>query len=243
MKKKWIWVGILLLLLLAAGVLLALVCRNYGEESQYDEEIRNLRQVTPRKTGEDSSDENENALSEIQQINGDVVGWITIPDTAIDFPVVQSGDNDYYLHRDLKRQESVVGVPFLDYRCAADFSDFQSIIYGHHIKGGRMFSGLTEFQNNEYFNSHSSGYLTTENRQYRVQFFACLNVKNDSFIYQTVFLTEEEKVNLLGNIKDQSLQLREFEESDMLDRQLVTLSTCSYEFTDARTVLIGYLEE
>lgn len=135
-----------------------------------------------------------------------------------------------------------MGVPFLDYRCDSDFSGFQSIIYGHHIKGNRMFSGLVSFQDKEYFEAHDIMYLTTENEKYTIDIIACMVVKSDSFVYNTVFLTDDEKNNFIDTIRQEAVCLRDFEDFDIDNNRLITLSTCSYEFEDARTVIIGYLQ-
>ena len=71
--------------------------------------------------------------------NPDVVAWIQIPGTQINYPVVQGKDNDYYLHRDLNGQKSTAGTIFLDYADQADFSSLHNVLYGHHMKNGSMF--------------------------------------------------------------------------------------------------------
>jgi sortase B len=181
-------------------------------------------------------------LAKVRLVNPQVTAWITIPDTSIDYPVVQGEDNEYYLNHDLEGEDSVLGVPFLDIRCNRDFSGFNSIIYGHHIKKERIFTPLTHFGETQYFDSHECGWLITDSENYQIHFIACLILENGDFIYQTDFPTEEEKEMFLQNIKEKAVQIRDFEVEDLIDRQFVTLSTCSYEFENARTVLIGYLD-
>lgn len=203
------------------------------------DEYESLDSVVSKNTGDV---QNKNYLAECQDINPQTVAWIYIPDTKINFPVVQSEDNEYYLSHNFDGEDSVLGVPFLDYRCDSDFSGFQSIIYGHHIKGNRMFSGLVSFQDKEYFEAHDIMYLTTENEKYTIDIIACMVVKSDSFVYNTVFLTDDEKNNFIDTIRQEAVCLRDFEDFDIDNNRLITLSTCSYEFEDARTVIIGYLQ-
>jgi sortase B len=170
------------------------------------------------------------------------VGWIRIPDTEIDFAVVYSGDNSYYLNHSFEKEYSQLGTPFLDYRCSSDFSDYNSIIYGHHIKGGRMFAALDSFKSEDYFINHSTGSLITNDRIYTVHFVACLVCESDGAAYTVVFLNEDEKTAYLEKLRSKALVLKDFETDELLEKRLITLSTCSYEYEDARTVLIGWLE-
>ncbi|MGN1411904.1 MAG: class B sortase [Oscillospiraceae bacterium] len=182
-------------------------------------------------------------LAECKNINPDTIAWLYIPNTSINFPIVQSQDNEYYLNHSLEKESSSYGVPFLDYRCSNDFSDFNSIIYGHNIKGEKMFAELLNFQNKDYFNTHTNGYLITSNGKFKINFIACLILKNDSFVYNTIFLTEEEKIVFLKDIKSQAVQYRDFPNVELSKINIVTLSTCSYEFKDARTLLIGVIND
>lgn len=189
----------------------------------------------------DTTIQNMDYLAECKKINLDTIAWLYIPNTNIDFPVMQSQDNEYYLNHSLEKKSSSYGVPFLDYRCSKDFSDFNSIIYGHNIRGQKMFADLLNFQNQEYFNTHPTGYLTTENFQYKIDFIACLILKNDGFAYNTIFLNDNEKNIFIDEIKSQAICYKNLTVDDISNIRLVGLSTCSYEFTDARTILIGVI--
>ena len=83
--------------------------------------------------------------------NPDVVAWIQIPGTQINYPVVQGKDNDYYLHRDLNGQKSTAGTIFLDYADQADFSSLHNVLYGHHMKNGSMFKDISRYKDQGYF--------------------------------------------------------------------------------------------
>jgi sortase B len=182
-------------------------------------------------------------LSQCDSLNPNAVAWLSIPDTPIDFPVVQSTDNEYYLSHDINNESSTYGVPFLDYRCSSDFSDFNSIIYGHNINGGRMFADLLNFQKKSYFESHPTGYLTTKDKYYQINFIACLVLQSDDFVYNVSFVTPNERDIFIQDIQAKCVQYREFSDVNLSDTNLITLSTCSYEFENARTILIGYLCE
>jgi sortase B len=243
MKKLYITLALSVVLLLVTAYLWKFQVSAPNDDGEFNAQSQLYLEVKPEVTTATNTADDipVDYLSESESVNPDIVAWLTIPDTPIDFPVVQTDDNEYYLTHDLEKNESTYGVPFLDYRCNGDFSDYNSIIYGHNIRGERMFAGLLEFQKAEYFKTHSYGYLTTQERRYTLNFVACLVLKNDSFVYNTVFLTPNEKEVFLQELEENALQYREFSYDSLDDLHLVALSTCSYEFTDARTVLVGYL--
>ena len=86
----------------------------------------------------------------LKKINPDIVGWIHIPGTGIDYPIVQAKDNTKYLHRTFRGKDSHVGAIFLDALCATDFSSFNSIVYGHNLKNGEMFGHLKKLYDVKY---------------------------------------------------------------------------------------------
>ncbi len=256
-----ILIGITAAALLASLVLFTLRFRQeVREENEYREETEKLQQQKPRLTEAAAGNpggangktepavtpeeaEAVNYLAELQAVNPDVAAWLTVPGTVIDFPIVQGEDNVYYLTHNLEGERSKLGVPFLDVRCSRDFSDFNSVIYGHHISGGRMFSDLDKFREEEFFTEHGECTLITEKKLYKVRLIACLITPSDSFVYHTVFLSEQEKRVFLRDVSEKALWKRDFEAEALLDKQMLTLSTCAYEYDGARTVVIGFLEE
>ncbi len=241
MKKRRLIIIIVVLVLILAGILTAifyLYDKGGQIEREYETKLQVYEGIKPEGVQTDV-----NYLADCLSINPDTVAWITIPDTEIDFPVVQGEDNSYYLNHGFEKEISSLGVPFLDYRVSGDFTDFNSIIYGHHIKGGMMFSGLDKYKDEDYFLSHRTGYLTTGDRIYTIHFVACMVSESDGIAYKAVFLTEREKSDYLEQISDKALVLNDFSIEFLGNKQMITLSTCSYEFEDARTVVIGYLEE
>ena len=119
-------------------------------------------------------------FDELKKINDDCVAWIYIEDTDINYPIVQGSDNSYYLKHLIDGKWNSSGSIFMDSRVSADISDRHSIIYGHHMKNGTMFSGLTKYKEQEYFDAHPEGWLITPEGTYRIEFFAgyVANVKS-----------------------------------------------------------------
>ena len=111
-------------------------------------------------------------VAELRRISGGAVAWIYSEDTVIDYPVMQGTDNSYYLTHLYDGTDNKVGAIFLDYRNSADFSDKNSVLYGHHMKSGKMFASLEGYKDQDYYNGHPHLFLYTQGRTYRIDLFA-----------------------------------------------------------------------
>lgn len=186
---------------------------------------------------EDSLEENL-TLASLNQEYSDVVGWITIDNTNIDYLFVQGEDNFQYLRSTLDGDYLVSGTVFLDYRSARDFSDFNSILYGHLMNNGTMFSDIEKFQSKEYFDQHPTGTLFLLDKAYRLEIFSYLVVdSNDQNIYQPNTYTDE----FIPYVKSHALHYKDIPIEP--DDRLVTLSTCSNIDQEYRSVLVAKLVE
>jgi len=182
------------------------------------------------------------AVALLREQYPDVIGWITIPGTRIDYPFVQAEDNDKYLRTDINGNYLSAGSIFLDYRSAPDFSLFNSVIYGHNMKNSSMFGTLPGFRNEGTFNQLTDGTVFLEDIEYRFEIFACLLTNNyDSIVYSSLQSTDADKQAFLDYIAKNASRYRDIGVGT--DDHLLTLSTCSYEFADARTVIVGRLAE
>lgn len=179
-------------------------------------------------------------FEKLAKINSDIVGWLYIKGTNVNYPVVQGPDNDYYLTRMFDGSYNKSGSIFLDYRCSADFSDRQTIIHGHHMKNKTMFSGLTDYKEQAFYDDHSTAVLVTPSAYYEVMFFSGYVSDNFSSAWK-LGLEGAEFERWLGEIQQKSC----FEPSGLptAEDRILTLSTCTYDFDDAKFVLHGYLRE
>ena len=174
-------------------------------------------------------------------MNQDVVAWLYCPDTPINYPVVQAADNEYYMHRLVDGRNSYPGTLFLDYRNSDDFSDWNTVIYGHNMRNNSMFGTLPEYKQKAYLESHPEIYLLTPECNYVINVVSGFVTPNDSDLYNALRPDDEEKERLVKMcLKDTDTALEDYPAAQ--DR-MVTLSTCSYEYNNARFVLIGILEE
>lgn len=176
----------------------------------------------------------------LQKINGDAVAWLYCPDTPINYVVAHGSDNDYYLRRQLDGSYANCGTLFMDYRNSGDFSDWNTVIYGHHMKNGTMFASLVEYQNQAYYDAHPVIYLYVPGHRYELQVVGGFVTSTGDLIYYIPAI-QSERDRILAKALQKSTFVSNAAVSD--DDKLVTLSTCTYEYDNARYVLICKLEE
>lgn len=165
------------------------------------------------------------------------VGWINVSETKINYPVMYSGDNEFYLHRAVDGSYLRVGSIFLDYRCNADFTGKINVLYGHNMSDGSMFADVMKFIDSDYFDGHNYGWLTTENAVYKIDFFSLSQPENYDDFYDV-----NSDANLwLDSLRERSFIWRDvgFSEND----KFISLSTCTGSEGSSRTVLTGKLCE
>lgn len=176
------------------------------------------------------------SFGELMELNPDVVGWITLDDTNIDYPVVQSDDNSWYLNRDALGNYSLAGSIFMDMNNASDFSDPYTLLYGHHMEHDVMFGGLDHFTNPVYFESHRTGKLwISDNDYYNLTVIACLVTDAyDKHVFQVTPDNEEFLSSQYEYIQQQAVC-----SADDWDEEipLLGLSTCTNAGTNKRTVV------
>lgn len=176
----------------------------------------------------------------LQEINPDIVGWIYIEDTEINYPIVQGDDNTYYLKHLFDGTANSSGSIFLDAYVEPDFSGQNSILHGHHMKNGSMFGGLKYYKEQSYYDEHSVALLLTPEANYKVLLFSGYVVSTAADAWDTEF-TDSQYAKWLKEISGKSCF-----ESDIVPEttdRILTLSTCSYEFNDARFILHGIITQ
>lgn len=172
----------------------------------------------------------------LKQENSDIIGWIYCPDTPINYPVVKGKDNNQYLRADLKGKYLVSGTLFADYRNGNVGEDSNYIVYGHNMKNSTMFGTLVKYKEQSYYDTHPILYFLTPDDNYVIELCAGAVVKRDSNIYLP---TPDE--NTVESIISKST----FKSTVKIEKgeNIITLSTCSYEFNNARYVLMGKLKK
>lgn len=180
----------------------------------------------------------------LYQKNKKLIGWLKIDDTLIDYPVMQTSDNEYYLDHNYNQEYDKNGSLFLDCNCTAYPQSTNLIIYGHHMKSGQMFGGLQKYAKESYAQKHSTIQFDTiyEKGTYQVMYVFRSQVYNENDIvfkyYQFIEANSEEEFNSY---------MREMEAVSLYDTgvtasfgdSILTLSTCDYSQEDGRFVVVA----
>lgn len=185
--------------------------------------------------------------SYLYAVNQDLVGWLKIDNTNLDVQVVQSDDNDYYLRRDFYQNSSRYGCPYLDFKNDPKYLDDNTVIYGHHMTDGLMFSNLDKYRTLEgYKESPIIEYSTLYDTYYFKVFAAFVTnsdvADDDNYMFNimvTDFSTDEKFTSFVEEAKKRSIVNTGV--SVQPDDKLITLVTCTYDFDDARLIIMGRL--
>ena len=177
----------------------------------------------------------------LRAINPEIVGWLYCADTPINDPVAYTDNNAYYLKHLYTGEANRSGTLFVDCRCSPDFSDPNTIIYGHHMRSGARFACLVEYGSQEYYEAHPVMYLLTPEQNYRLDVFSGYVSESGSQRFFAASGDEAEFETYLRDIKALSDFDSDAESSG--HTRIVTLSTCTYEFDEARYILQALVTE
>lgn len=173
----------------------------------------------------------------LKQKNKDIIGWIYLEDSIINYPVLQSNNNDYYLHRLINGKYNPAGSLFMDYRCDYKLTDRNTIIYGHNMKSDTMFGTLQKYKKQEYYEKNKNIYYFTPEKNYIIKLFAGCTIPSESDIYNLNELTQN-RISKLIEKSDFKSDIVVTEEDNIM-----ILSTCSYEYDGARYIVMGVINE
>ena len=254
MNKKYIIILSLLIVILAISSFFIIkeFAENKKETDIYDElqeivieentdiDTTNVDTEIEKSEGESSNKYN---LENIAKINSDVVGWIKIENTNIDYPVMQNGD--YYLHRNIYKNYSSHGTPYLAEYCNIQYSD-NLIIYGHHMNDNSMFAQLDDYKKHSFYENHKyikfySYYngITIE-KTYEVAIaFKTVVYSDKGFKYYnyTNFSDVQELNDFIENCR--KLEFYNTGIDINYGDKLITLSTCEYSQKNGRIVVVA----
>ena len=170
--------------------------------------------------------------------NPDVVAWFYVPGTSVNYPILyREADNEYYLRRDIDGKEGSYDGVFLDGDDAPDFSKLQNLMYGHHMKNGTMFTPLVNFKKKNFFEEHQRLYLYTPDHTYILKPLASLYTDAGEDKRRIEF-SDRREFNAYVDQMTRACEFRNLPEEGI--DKLFSFVTCSYEFSDARTILYCY---
>ncbi|MGI6316212.1 MAG: class B sortase [Christensenellales bacterium] len=239
----------MILCMIAIAVFAVLLINNNREYSEGDAFYGEIRSMLHNESAEpedtnaaiSASPDRSTKMNfiSLRAVNDDVIGWILAEGRSIDYPIVRGGDNEYYLTHLFDHKKNKLGTLFVDYRNHGDFSDKNTIIYGHNMKDGSMFASLAEYKDQKYYDSFPTMTLYTPDGDFTIELFAGIVADGNYEFVRFEFQDDKDFTDYINTLKIKST----FENNTIVkpgDR-IVTLCTCSYEFNNARYALFGKL--
>ncbi|MCR4797162.1 MAG: class B sortase [Lachnospiraceae bacterium] len=246
-SKKRLKTRLTLLLYIAASIFLLVVVYLGYRSFKSERELRKLQAQIHSQIlqNEDNSGEMLPNMKELYDQNNDLAGWLTIPDTKIDYPVMYlADDNDFYLAHNLQKEEDLNGLLVLDKRCDRDGNGINLLIHGHNMKSGAMFGSLDDYKKKEFYEEHPFIIYSTlyEERTYEVIAVFKSSVYNDHTkdvqFYDYIRIEDEEQFDAyMTEVRDASLY--ETGKTAVWGDELLTLSTCEYSKQNGRLVVLA----
>jgi sortase B len=180
-------------------------------------------------------------FSVLKNINEDVIGWLSLENTVIDYPVVKGQDNDYYLNHLYTGEYNSLGTLFVDFRNRELFTDQISVIYGHSMLNGSMFFILERYKNQSFYEEHKQFVFDTPDHRYILEPYAGKVVDAKIPFLQFNFTGKEEYFEYISEFISTSTFKADFEPSE--NDKTVMMIKCSADYEDARYVLLCRVRE
>lgn len=233
--------ALVLALLLAGAYALYALWDNrqiYASVDKVQAELLKLKPELPEAAADPGA-----SFEELLSLNADICAWVTVDNTTIDYPVVQGESNLSYINKDVYGNFALAGSIFLDSRNDPGCKDPYSLLYGHDMVDYMMFGALELFKDQAFFEKNHSGRLILPDRAYDLEIFALLLVTaSDNYIFEPQHWQTDDIDELLAYVKENAVFLDQ-ETTEALRNshrpQLLALSTCSAEYTNARTILLA----
>lgn len=182
----------------------------------------------------------EKSFAELQALNPDVFGWLTLHGTPIDYPLVQGPDDMHYVNTNPLGEYSVSGSIFLSAANKQDFTDFNSIVYGHHMNKDVMFGPLDKYSNHTFFDTHATGSLYYDGTEHGIELFAFTHTTAyNTQIFTPPITDTGRQQEFLDNLLTSATHTRALTPAVSTTDRLVLLTTCSGASTNGRDILIG----
>ena len=244
--KKILYFIIVMLLISLIVISSYFIYKQLKEENEQESifnELNEIIQIDSEKLVKINSEANEDInIDKLYHINNDLIGWIKINDTDINYPVMQNKNQpEYYLRRNFYKKYSSYGTPFLAYECNLKTSE-NLIIYGHHMQNKKMFGELENYKNKEFYNNHKEIIFYTLDNIQKYEIFTVFKTtlyKKDTFkYYQNIELNSEEEYSNFIN-KCCSMSLYNTNIKPNYEDKLITLSTCEYSEENSRLVVVA----
>ena len=264
-KKKF---PLIALFIVVCGISAGTIGYFYSEYLHHHSEMQNLQEIayddsTAFQSIDNSSDEvsqfqNEESIIDssveipvdieaLKDTNPDILAWINIPDTVIDYPIAQHPmDDEYYLKHGPDGMYSSYGCPYIEICDEQPFDEFNTVIYGHNMKDGTMFASLHKYEDQDFFDSHREIYIYTAEHIYLYEVFAAVMYSDARIPYYFDDAIITDRKDFLDSLKTDIVEERSYISEDMdvnEDDSIITLSTCDKKLRDNRFLVVAKLTE
>ncbi|WP_051197704.1 class B sortase [Butyrivibrio sp. MB2005] len=272
-KKKY---TVIALLIIVCGICAGIIGYYFSEFFRTRSEIQDLQEIAYENDGsskkpnerpadnavvtespeknEDSVSSNDENLNEIpvdiealQETNPDILAWISIPDTVIDYPIVQHPNNDeYYLDHGPDGMYSSYGCPFIEICDQLPFEEFNTVVYGHNMNDGSMFAALHKYEDREFYDGHRDFYIYTADHIYLYTIFAAVMYSDARIPYYYDDAVETDRTAFLESLRTDIVEKRSYISDDLnvnKDSNIITLSTCDKKLRDNRFLIVAKLTQ
>lgn len=190
-----------------------------------------IQEISDAITIEETKKENDSLkykvnFSSLKEKNKDTVAWLKVENSNIEYPIVKTKDNDYYLTHNYYKEYNIAGWPFADYKNKFDGTDKNLIIYGHNMQDNSMFGSLKDVIKPKWYNNEENKYITliTEKENSIYEIFSVYQIEREDYYIKTDFNKIEFK-EFIKKLKKRSL--KDFKTEVNEDSNILTLSTCA----------------
>ncbi len=224
MKKTIIFTSIIITIISTINIILWTYDNN-----KIEEEISNIYEVINEELENEDNEyiKGTDMFDELKKTNNNIIGWIVINDTNINYPFVQYKNNSYYLNHSFYHEQNEAGWIFLDYRNNINFNDKNTIIYGHNRFDGSMFGTLKKLLTKKWLNNKENHIISIDTKQYTIfyKIFSVYKIKTTNDYLMINFKDDDEYKIFLGLLLNRSIY--NFKTNITTNDKILTLSTCS----------------
>ena len=231
MKKKRILNIVIYLILF-----LVLICSGfklyfwYKDKKNNDETTEQLKNNVKLEKIKNDNSNNEKYIVDFKKLkseNSDVVAYIKVNNTNIEYPIVKTSNNNFYLNHSFDKSKNSRGWIFADYKNKFDNTDKNIVIYGHNMRDGSMFGSLKNILDEEWYNNTENMNITflTENGNYIYKVFSIYKIESEDYYIKTNFKNDADYEKFLNIIKNRSI--KNFDINLNINDKIITLSTCA----------------
>lgn len=226
-KKKIIFTLIIYILLffifIYSGIKIFKWNKDKTENNQMAEKIKDIA------VQDENNDKNEYTIdfNKLKEQNNDTIAWIKVNNTNIEYPVVKTENNNFYLNHNFHKNENLAGWIFADYRNKFDGTDKNIIIYGHNMRDGSMFGSINNILDSDWYESEENTniILDTEKENCIYKVFSIYKIESEDYYIKTEFSSDNEYEQFIKTIKGRSI--KNFDIDISKEDSILTLSTCA----------------